>query len=41
MDAIVNFAKTFEEVYFEVGLAAGFEMYKNMEKKIQRLKEEE
>ncbi len=39
MDIIVNFAKTFEEVYFEIGLAAGFEMYKNMEKRIYQLKE--
>lgn len=40
MDIIVNFARTFEEVYFEVGLAAGFGLYKNMQDKLSRLKEE-
>ena len=40
MDMFINFAKTFEEVYFEAGLAAGFELYKNMDKRIAQLKKQ-
>lgn len=38
MDIVINFSRVFEETYFEMGFAAGFEMYKNMENRIQELK---
>ena len=40
MDVFISFAKTFEEVYFEAGLSAGFELSKNMEKKNLELKKQ-
>jgi hypothetical protein len=40
MDIIINFSKVYEETYFEMGLAAGFEMYRNMDKRIQEIKGE-
>lgn len=40
MDIIINFSKIFEETYFEMGLAAGFEMYRNMDKRILEIKGE-
>ncbi len=40
MDIIINFSRVFEEAYFEMGLTAGFQMYRNMDKRIQEIKGE-